>query len=406
MKILQCHNFYQLPGGEDQVFAAEGALMESRGHQVVRYTRHNNDVEKLNRIALAKKTFSNRESYRELRSLIREERPDVMHCTNIFPLISPSAYAAAKAEEVPVVQTLHNYRLLCPKAQMVRDGEICQKCLTTRTFWPAVAHRCYRDSRSASAVTAAMLATRWALGTWRNQVDRYIALTDSGRDLFIQGGIPADKIVVKPNFVSRDPGIGSGDGEYAIYVGRLSPEKGISTLLETWKRLEGRIPLKIIGDGPLAADVQHAAEMDPSIEWLGQRTHDDVLDLIGSARCLVFPSVWLEPFGLSMIEAFAKGTPVVASRCGAMVDLVDHGRTGLHFIPGDPDSFAERLRELWTNVNMFTMRQAARTEYEERYTEENNYDQLLEIYEGVISPTDKNSTPSPLTRLKTETAGR
>lgn len=384
MKILQCHNYYQLPGGEDQVFAAEGELMESRGHQVVRYTRHNDEVDQLSRLALVRKTFSNRETYRELRSLIRRERPDVMHCTNIFPLISPSAYAAARAERVPIVQTLHNYRLLCPKAQMVRNGAICQKCLSTRTFWPAVAHRCYRDSRSASAVTAAMLATRWALGTWRHQVDRYIALTNSGRNLFIEGGIPAEQIVVKPNFVSRDPGVGSGGGEYAIFVGRLSPEKGIETLLETWTRLDGRIPLKIVGDGPLADQVRVATETNPSIEWLGQRSHDDVLNLIGAARCLVFPSVWLEPFGLSMIEAFAKGTPVVASRCGAMVDLVDHGRTGLHFIPGDPDSFADRLREMWTNPNLHQMRESAREVYEQRYTDEKNYELLLSIYEDVL----------------------
>ncbi|WP_166826565.1 glycosyltransferase family 4 protein [Thalassoroseus pseudoceratinae] len=394
MKILQCHNFYQRPGGEDQVFAAEGTLMESHGHQVIRYTRHNDEVDQLNSLALAKKTFSNRESYREIRSLIRRERPDVMHCTNIFPLISPSAYAAAKAEGVPVVQTLHNYRLLCPKAQMVRDGSICQKCMTTRTFWPAVMHRCYRGSRSASAVTAAMLATRWALGTWQNQVDRYIALTDSGQNLFIEGGISPEQIVVKPNFVSHDPGIGSGSGEYAIFVGRLSPEKGIETLLETWKRFENRIPLKIIGDGPMAEQVRTATEQNPSIEWLGQRSHDEVLDLIGEARCLVFPSVWLEPFGLSMIEAFAKGTPVVASRCGAMIDLVEHGHNGLHFIPGDADSFADRMREIWDNVDLLKMRRAARDTYEERYTSEKNYELLINIYEGVL-----NASPAPESEL-------
>ncbi|MBL7042540.1 MAG: glycosyltransferase, partial [Pirellulaceae bacterium] len=322
MKLLLCHNYYQQPGGEDQVFAAEGRLLRSRGHHVVEYTKHNDDIKRMGRWEAAKKTVWNGEVYEELRELIRSERPDILHATNIFPLISPAAYAAARDEGVPVVQSLHNYRLICPKALLMRDGRACESCLGKRFAWPAVVHACYRGSRAATAVVGTMLAVHRRRGTWTQSVDRYIALTEFARQKLIEGGLPANAITVKPNFLPEDPGPGDGLGGYSIYVGRLSAEKGVDVLLDAWSRIDGDIPLRIVGDGPLAETVRAATADDPRVRWLGQKPHDEVLDLIGDARFLVFPSICFETFGLTTVEAFAKGTPVVASRLGAMQELV------------------------------------------------------------------------------------
>ena len=249
------HNHYQQPGGEDQVFEVEGALLEAHGHRVLRYTQHNDSVADMTRAELAKATVWNTVAYRELRTLIREEQPQVAHFHNTFPLISPAAYHAARAERVPVVQTLHNYRLICPSALFFREGRVCEDCSGKAVPWPGVAHACYRGSRSSSAAVAAMLTAHRVLGTWSRAVDAYIGLTEFARQRFVRGGLPAEKIVVKPNFVHPDPGAGGGDGEYVLFVGRLSEEKGVDTLLKAWKRPRVRVPLKIVGDGPLVPEV-------------------------------------------------------------------------------------------------------------------------------------------------------
>ena len=233
------------------MFLAETALLESYGHRVVRYITHNDRVAELNSVTLAGKTVWNSSAYRELRNLIHLEQPDVAHFHNTFPLVSPAGYYAARAEGVPVVQTLHNYRLLCPNALFFRDGGVCEDCKSKAITWPGVVHKCYRGSRAASGVVTAMLTTHRALRTWRKKVDVYIALTEFARRKFIEGGLPAGKIIVKPNFVYPDPGPGEGEGGFALFVGRLSFEKGVGTLLAAWEHLDRRIPLKIVGDGPL-----------------------------------------------------------------------------------------------------------------------------------------------------------
>jgi glycosyltransferase involved in cell wall biosynthesis len=385
MRILLCHNHYQQPGGEDQVFAAEAQLLEDYGHHIVRFTRHNRTVEQLGWWQTAVKCVWNQAVYRELRELIRRERPDVMHCTNIFPLISPAAYWAARHERIPVVQSLHNYRLLCPNAQLLRDGRVCEQCAGRRVAWPSVTHACYRDSRAGSAVVTAMLAFHRKLRTWTRAVDRFIALTEFSRGKLIAGGLPAEKIVVKPNFVARDPGPGRGRGGYAVFIGRLAPEKGLAVLLDAWSRMPQPISLKIVGDGPMANTVRDAAERDPAIEWLGRRSHDEVMAVLGDAAVLVMPSLGYETFGLVIAEAFSRGTPVIASRLGAVGELVDHGRTGLLFTAGDAGDLAAAVGQFWDEPQCAThMRQPARAEFEAKYTRERNYEQLMSIYEDVV----------------------
>lgn len=385
MKILVVHNRYQRPGGEDQVFVEETALLESRNHLVLRHEVHNDQVEHTNRLTLAKDTIWNTSAYRELRALIRRERPDVAHFHNTLPLISPSGYYAARAEGVPVIQTLHNYRLLCPVALFFREGRVCEDCMGKAVPYPAVVHGCYRGSRTASGVVATMLTVHRAMRTWTQMVDVYVALTDFARDKFVAGGLPAAKIVVKPNFVDPDPGPGRGEGGYALFVGRLAPEKGTGTMLAAWDRLGARIPLKIVGDGPLKDQVVRAAAGQSNVEWLGHRPVADVHALMRKADLLVFPSEWYETFGRVAAEAFAAGTPVVAANIGAAAELVEHGRTGLKFRPGDPDDLTTQVEWAMSHPEeLRRMRGEARAEFEAKYTAERNYLALMEIYEAAL----------------------
>ena len=385
MRILLCHNFYQQPGGEDQVFDDEGSLLESRGHEVVRYTLHNDAVKLMGKWELIRKTLWNSKSAEDVRQIIRRTKPDVMHCANTFPLISPAVYYVAKDEHVAVVQTLHNYRTSCPNAQLFRDGKVCESCLEKSIAWPAIVHSCYRDDRGASAAVVATLAYHWAKKTWTRKVDRFIALTEFSKQKHVQGGLPAERIDVKPNFVNPDPGIGSGNGDYAVFVGRLSAEKGIKTMLDGWSRLKRNLKLKIIGAGPLGDDVQRATRSDSRIEWLGRRTFGEVCDIVGDAKCVVIPSVWYETFGRTIIEAYAKGTPVIVSCLGAMRELVAEGRTGLLFEPGNPDDLANKVEQLIADRDKHsTFRREARWEYESHYTPELNYQQLMSVYQRAI----------------------
>jgi glycosyltransferase involved in cell wall biosynthesis len=385
MKVLAVHNRYQRPGGEDQVFVDETALLETRNHRVLRYEVHNDQVKQVNRLTLAKDTVWNTSAYRELGVLIRRERPDVVHFHNTLPLVSPAGYYAARAEGVPVIQTLHNYRLLCPVALFFRDGRVCEDCMGKAVPWPGVVHRCYRGSRAASGVIATMLTVHRALRTWTEMVDVYVALTEFARNKFIEGGLPAGKIVVKPNFVAPDPGRGQGGGGYALFVGRLAPEKGTETMLAAWDRLGTRIPLKIVGDGPLRDRVVEAAARRSNLEWLGHRPKADVHALMGKADMLVFPSQWYETFGRVAAEAFATGTPVIAANIGAVAELVEHGRTGLKFRPGDPEDLVTQVEwALSHSAELRNMREEVRAEFEAKYTAERNYQALMEIYEAAL----------------------
>jgi glycosyltransferase involved in cell wall biosynthesis len=389
MKVLLCHNFYQQPGGEDQSFAAEGRLLEERGHDVLRYTLHNDVIERMSGWEVACKSVWNPQSYAAVRQMIRTERPDVLHCTNSFPLVSPAACYAARAEGVPVVQSLRNYRLLCPNALFLRDGHICEDCMGRAFPWPGVVHACYRQDRAATAVVSGLIAAHRLLGTWLRFVDLYFTPTEFARRKFIEGGLPAERIAIKPNFVATDPGAGPGTGGYAIFVGRLSPEKGIDTLVAAWKQLRAPMTLKIVGDGALADHVATAGRLDPRIEWLGPRTPEEVLSLIGAAACLIVPSLWYETFGRTVVEAFARGTPVVASRLGALAELVEDGCTGLLCRSGDPADLAAKIERLLSDPEATSrMRHAARREYELKYTAEINYQILMAIYKRARSMRD------------------
>jgi glycosyltransferase involved in cell wall biosynthesis len=387
MDIIVAHDFYKQAGGEDQCVSSEIALLRAHGHTVTQFFLRNDSIDGMSRLAVASQTIWSWPAYRELRELIRAHRPQIVHFHNTFPLISPAAYYAAKAEGVAVVQTLHNFRLLCANALLYRDGHVCEDCLGKSVPWPGVLHGCYRDSRAASATVAAMLMTHNAMGTWRNAVDTYIALTDFSRRKLVESGIPAAKVAVKPNFLNTDPGAGAGKGGYGLFVGRLSREKGVATLLEAWRHLQGRFPLKILGDGPLASLVREAAAQDPMIEWLGSRPIEEVLERIGEAAFLVAPSQWYENFPRVFVEAFAKGTPVIATRLGAMPDIVKDGGTGLLFQPNDASDLALKVRQIVADPSTLSkLRKDARQAFVDNLTAATNHKLLMAIYKQALQP--------------------
>jgi glycosyltransferase involved in cell wall biosynthesis len=381
MIVVSVHNFYRQPGGEDEVFRQEARLLERNGHQVVRYEAHNDDIPNRNSIALLADTVFNQRAYHRVRALLRDSKPDIVHVHNTFPIVSPAVYYAARAEGIPVVQTLHNYRFLCPSAVLYREKNVCEKCIHAHSPWPAIQHACYRQSRPASAAAAAMLTAHRIMGTFGKHVTTYIALSEFARAKFIQGGFPAGNIVVKPNFIEPDPGCGPGLGSYCIFVGRLVPEKGIHAMLDAWTRFSPPLDLEIAGDGDLANEVAAAAERCPRIKWLGRLPKDQLYERMKNAAALIVPSLWYEPFGLVVVEAFAMGLPVIASKIGALAALVDHGRTGFHFEPQNAEELAARVTELHANSQVSRrMRLEARGEFESHYTGKRNYALLMEIY--------------------------
>jgi glycosyltransferase involved in cell wall biosynthesis len=384
MRVLLVHDYYRLEGGEDLTYEAEAELLESRGHEVQRFTVTNRDVDRRSRLRLACGTVWNRAACADLRAIAERSRPQVVHFHNTFPLVSPAAYYAVRGAGAAVVQTVQNYRHFCANALLYRDGHLCQECLGSRAPWRSVFYGCYRSSRAASAVVTAMVGVHRGLRTWDKAVDVLVAPSRFIEDKLGELRLRTALVRRKPNLVSGVPAPGRGSGGYAAFVGRLSPEKGVETLVEAWRSIGTSLPLRIAGQGPLASDL--AAAGVAGIESLGQVPPAQIPALIGGAVCLIVPSLWFEPFGRVVIEAFACGTPVVASRIGALADLVEDGSTGQLFRAGDARDLVGAIRRLVGDPTALArMRVAARAEYESGYSVELNYGQLMEIYELALA---------------------
>jgi glycosyltransferase involved in cell wall biosynthesis len=386
MRILIAHNFYRgaAPSGEDAVFRNECALLESHGAEVIRFERYNDDVDEstfAKKVKLALSGAWSRESYADLRRLIRQTSPDIAHFHNTFPLISPSAYAACRDERVPVVQTVHNYRLSCANGLLLRDGKPCELCVGRWPFY-ALRYRCYRDSVLASGAQVWTMVSNRMRDTYNRLIDVFIVLTEFAAEKLRQGGVSSECIVVKPNALSEVPLEGRGTGGYALFVGRLGPEKGIKTLLDAWRDIP-MYPLKIVGDGPLRAELEREASSSiPNVEFLGMRTKPAVFQLIRDAEFMLVPSVWYEGLPMVIVEAFACGTPVVASSIGGLAELVEEGETGVKFRPGDAGDLVRKVRGLRNDPEKLArMRSKARAVFLEHYTPDRNIERLLNIYD-------------------------
>jgi glycosyltransferase involved in cell wall biosynthesis len=379
LRILVVHNRYQLPGGEDAVVDAEIELLRGHGHAVEAYLRDNHELRDMSAFDAFTQTLWSRRTGEELAGIVREFGPDVIHAHNTFALVSPSLYWHASRMGVPVVQTLHNFRLLCVQAMFLHDNHVCEDCLG-RVPWRGVARKCYRGSALQSAAVATMLGMHRALGTYRHKVTRYIALNEFCRQKFIEGGLPASRLAIKPNFVDIDrPPAHARSG--SLYVGRLAAEKGIDVLLRAVRELPS-VTIDVIGAGPEG----HKLESNPQLNLLGWLKPTEIYDRMRRAAYLVMPSIWYENFPRTLLEAFANGLPVIASRLGALPELIEHGRTGLLFEPGSPDDLARHLA--WAEAfpqKMRAMGENARAVYEARFTSQENYGRLMAIYEEAIA---------------------
>lgn len=389
MKIVVAHTFYQQPGGEDTVFLQEVELLRRAGHEVVTYTRSNNEIARYGltgKLMLVPNTIWSSYSRTDFGAMLDRERPQLVHFHNTFMVMSPSVYAACKERNIPVVQTLHNFRLSCPGGAFFRDGHPCEDCVT-KTVWNGVLHKCYRGSRTATATVAAMIAVNRVVGTWSSKVDQFIALSDFSKRKLQGSGIPNEKIHVKPNFVSPDPGARTRVGNHAVYVGRLVPEKGLPTLARAWKGLEGKLPLHIVGYGPQRSNMEALvdSQLIKGVHFLGHLTRAEALEQIRSARFLVFPSESYENFPMTLVEAYACGVPVIAAKVGSAAEIVHDSVTGMTFTPGVASELLERVEWALQHPDLLEeMGRRARTEFEVKYSASRNYGMLMDIYNQAL----------------------
>jgi glycosyltransferase involved in cell wall biosynthesis len=386
MRIVVVHNRYRSasPSGENRVVDQETALLRGAGHQVVSYERSSDEIAGFSAtgkaLLPARITWSGSER-RRLSRLLAEVRPDVVHVHNTFPLLSPSVLAAGRQQGVPVVVTLHNFRLACANGLLLRAGRPCRECVGHLPL-PAVRHGCYRDSPLRTLPVATMIATHQVMGTWHRLVDRFVVPSRSTRDVLVAGGLPGKRVVVKPHFVDDPEVVRDGAGQDVLYVGRLGPEKGLGLLMDAWERRRRQGRLLIVGDGPMRPQVQRWAERTPGVAVLGPLERPRCAELLAQARCVLVPSAFDETFGLVVVEAFASGVAVVGCAVGALPELVEDGRSGWLVPLGDAPALADRIDRLLADpVLARAMGERARRAYEARYSPAANLVLLERLYD-------------------------
>jgi glycosyltransferase involved in cell wall biosynthesis len=388
LRALVVHNWYRTeqPSGENNVVAAEVALLREAGHRVDLFERRSDDISdfSLPRKALvpfavpwnpvARKAFADR---------LRRERPDVVHVHNTFPLLSPSILDACRDAAVPVVATLHNYTQICPTGTLYRDGGVCTSCVG-RVPLPAVRHGCYRGSAVASVPVALSLQVnrrRW----WRS-VSRFLCISDAQRQTLIANGMPPDLLTVKYNFVADTEHRRTGRGEHLLYLGRLAEEKGVRLLMAAWDRLAAGgglgVPLVIAGAGPLSDEVATWAAPRHDVRFVGRLDNESSRAMVARSVAVVVPSEWLETFGLVVVEAMAAGVPAVVAGHSSLAELVSDGVTGLTHTPGDATSLADALGRVVRAPS--SLGRAARERYDREFTREVGLAKLVANYRQVI----------------------
>jgi glycosyltransferase involved in cell wall biosynthesis len=380
LRVLFVHNRYQELGGEDRVVAEERALLDRCGWETRLWSVSNDVISGAwQKVVTALRTPYSRQSRLQMARIIADFAPEVVHIHNFFPLLSPSIYDACRAS-VAVVQSLHNYRPICAGGLLMRDGHPCEDCVGGSAY-QAVLHGCYRGSHLGSFAVARMVDIHRRRGTWSHKVDRFIAPSAFVRDKFIAAGFPADRLVVKPHFAAEEAVNPRARRGGALFVGRLSPEKGVGTLLKAWRGLP--VPLRIVGDGPLRGAVENS--VGEKITMLGRIERTEVAQAMTQASFLVAPSISAETFGLVVVEAFCQGLPVIASRIGALPEIIEDGVTGLLFSPGDAEALAAKVSWAYQHPEaMGIMGVNARKAYEEKYSPTIQFVQLKEIYEAAL----------------------
>jgi glycosyltransferase involved in cell wall biosynthesis len=388
---LIAHNYYgsAAPSGENHVFEAERALLSSKGHEVEVFIRHSDQLRKRGIFGTVQGALVSpwnpwvAEAFR--REVLRF-RPEVVHVHNTFPILSPAIFSAI-GHHAPSVLTLHNYRIFCPAAIPMRNGKVCTECLDRHSAWPSLKYGCYRGSRAATIPLAVSVELHRKIGTWTNNVDAFIALTEFQRQVMTDAGLPSEKVHVKPNFYAGRPVVveWSKRENYVVFAGRLSPEKGIETLVQAWLKWGSDAPeLRIVGDGPLreAARRMMLAYPETRIRLLGQLPAATTQMQIANANLLILPSEWYEGFPIAIMEAFAFGTPAAVSNIGSLASIVKHGVNGIIFPPGNAEALLREVRNVWMKAReLEQLSKGARLAFEESYTQDSNYHRLIQIYE-------------------------
>jgi glycosyltransferase involved in cell wall biosynthesis len=390
MRILVAHNRYQFSGGEDAVVRDEVELLRQRGHSVELLEENNDAIHGFcGQLHASASIFYSAHSRKRMRQAIRNFQPEILHVHNWFPMLSPSIIMEADSSGIAIVQTLHNFRMLCANALLFRDGVICTDCVGKSLPLDGVIHGCYRGSRAGSAIVTAANAFHHLARTW-DGVDLFIAVSGFEREILVRGGLPSKKVVAKPNFVNLEtvPAERNTEGA-ALFVGRLSPEKGIRALLLAWST--GKIPLhlKIIGDGPMSGEVRSCAATNASVEYVGPQPPSVVYREMAKAKFLVFPSEWYETFGRTVVEAFSQGTPVLAADLGGIRELVEEGVTGYRFPPGNVDALVAGALRFSSGLEYEQMRVNCRNLFLGKYTAEINYTLLMNVYAQAITSRKK-----------------
>lgn len=396
MKILLVHNFYgsTAPSGENTVYISERELLRGNGHHVIEFARHSDEIRNEGFLGAVKGAFTtpwNPFSMRSLRSFLEKEQPEIMHVHNTFPLLSPSIFHATRGLKTATVLALHNYRTFCAAGIPMRGSHACTECLERGTVFPALKHGCYRQSRLATFPLATMIALHRKLGTWSKHVDAFIALTEFQQNKMTEAGLRCESVYVKPNFYFNppDPLPWEKREPKAVYIGRLGVEKGVKILIDAWTMWASEAPhLEIIGDGPEKSVLQEYIKgngLEEKVSFLGYLNSSEVQKQLATARLLVLPSLSFEGFPMAIPEAFALGVPVAASNIGAIPSIIKDNENGILFKPGDSSTLYRAVKEIWDRSSwLSSLGQAARQEYDRKYTAEANYEILMEIYQKAM----------------------
>lgn len=381
-KILIVHNYYQIPGGEDTVVANEKKMLENHGHEVVLYTRNNAELKtmsKIQKLFLPVTTIFNPKTYKDIKKIIKTEHIDIVHVHNTLNLISPAVYYAARAMKVPVVQTIHNFRLLCPGATFYRDGHICEDCVE-HGLKCAVKHRCYRGSKIQTL--ACVISTSFHRMTGIYGKINYICLTEFNKEKLLQlKQIKPERVFVKPNFVeSKNEYVPEKDRKNQfVFAGRLDKLKGVDLLFEAWKIMGADAPKLIVcGTGPMEEWCKtFIRENSVNIEMRGFVPNNETLEIIANSKALVLPTQWYEGFPMSIVEAFSVGTPVVCSDLGNAGSIVEEKMTGYKFMTDAADEIVHAVKKCHGLCSQ------TKKVYKEKYSVENNYEMMINIYKAI-----------------------
>ncbi len=381
MKIIQAHNKYKFPGGEDVVVEQERQMLENAGHDVVQWIKENTLLEGMSfarKLEVFLFSFWSPRSYFELRALLKKEKPDVMHVHNTLPQLTPSIYYAAKHAGVRIVQTIHNYRLVAPCALLYRKGSVCEKCNGKWLPWQSILLKCYRESALQSTLIFLNRLFDKLTQVYQTKVDQYICLTEFSKAKLMEANIPSSKITIKPNFTNSQPDLGEHQGGFALYVGRISEEKGVSTLVKAWEKIGEKLPLKVAGTGPLLEKLK--AKSVKGVEFLGWSKAENTKQLMKDAAVLIFPSEWYEGFPMVFVEAMKVGLPILSSDIGSQNEIIEEGVNGWKFKAGNAESLVEKVFETLKTPQLDFKRIIKKATKD--YLQEENIQHLVGIYQG------------------------